>query len=68
MDWHEEIIQHIKDIGRSLIDNAEKIANDYKYNADLVITCYPTARDKHPSIIVEQEFVPEKIVEDICEV
>lgn len=63
MNYHEEIIQHIKDIGQSLIDNAEKIANDYKYNTDLVITCYPTARDECPHIVVEQEFIPEKIVE-----
>lgn len=63
MSWQEEIIQHIKDIGQSLIDNAEKIANDYKYNTDLTITCYPTARDEYPRIVVEQEFVPEKIVE-----
>lgn len=63
MSWKEEIIQHIKDIGQSLIDNAEKIANDYKYNSDLVITCYPTAKDCYPRIVVEQEFVPEKIVE-----
>ena len=63
MNYHEEIIQHIKDIGQSLIDNAEKIANDYKYNTDLVITCYPTARDEYPHIVVKQEFVPEKIIE-----
>ena len=63
MDWHEEIIQHIKDCGQSLIDNAEKIANDYKYNTDLVITCYPTKREEYPHIVVEQKFVPEKIVE-----
>lgn len=63
MNYHEEIIQHIKDIGQSLIDNADKIANNYKYNTNLTITCYPTAKDTHPSIVVEQEFVPEKIVE-----
>lgn len=63
MSWHEEIIQHIKDCGQSLIDNAENIANNYKYNANLVITCYPTAKEDCPHIVVEQEFVPEKIVE-----
>lgn len=62
-DSKEEIIQNIKDIGQSLIDNAEKIANNYKYLADLTITCYPGARDEYPRIVVETEFVPEKIVE-----
>lgn len=59
----EEIIQNIKDIGQSLIDNAENIANNYKYSADITITCYPSMRDEFPHIVVEQEFAPEKIVE-----
>lgn len=63
MSWQEEIIQNIKDIGQSLIDNAEKIANSYKYNVDITITCYPTAKDGGLRIVVEHEFVPEKIVE-----
>lgn len=57
------IVQNIKDCAQSIMDNAEKIANDYKYNANLVITCYPTAIEEYPHIVVEQEFVPEKIVE-----
>lgn len=59
----EELIQNIQDIGRSLIDNAEKIVNDFKYHTDLTITCYPTEKDNYPRIVVETEFVPEKIVE-----
>ena len=63
MNCREEIIQNIKDCGQSLIDNAEKIANDFKYHTDLTITCYPTEKDTAPRIIVETEFIPEKIVE-----
>lgn len=63
MDSREKLIQNIKDCGQSLIDNAEKIANDFKYHSDLTITCYPVERDSYPHIIVETEFVPEKIVE-----
>lgn len=59
----EKLIQNIKDIGQSLIDNAEKIANDFKYHTDLTITCYPCKKDEYPRIVVETEFVPEKIVE-----
>lgn len=59
----EELIRNIKDCGQSLIDNAEKIANGYKYHADLTITCYPTMRDECPSIVVETKFIPEKIIE-----
>ena len=60
---NETLIQNIKDIGQSLIDNADKIANDFKYHADLTITCYPCERDDYPHIVVETKFVPEKIVE-----
>ena len=33
-NFKEKLIQNIKDCGQSLIDNAEKIANDYKYNTN----------------------------------
>ena len=36
----QEIIQNIKDCGQSLIDNAENIANYYKYMTGIRITCY----------------------------
>lgn len=60
---NEKLVQNIKDIGQSLIDNAEKIANDFKYHTDLTITCYPAEKDNYPRIVVETEFVPEKIIE-----
>ena len=63
MDRHEELIQNIKDCGQSLIDNAEKIANNYKYSMNLTITCYPAEKDDCPHIVVEQEFAPEKFIE-----
>lgn len=64
MSWtKEELVQNVKDCGQSLIDNAEKIVNNFKYHTDLTIICYPTIKDQHPRIVVETEFVPEKIVE-----
>ena len=61
----EEIIQNIKDCGQSLIDNAENIANNYKYSdsSETVITCYPNDWDRGPFIRVETTFVPEKFIE-----
>ena len=58
----ETIIQNIKDCGQSLIDNAEKILNDYKYRQGLVITCYVDEVDREPYISIEEEFIPENIV------
>ena len=58
----ETIIQNIKDCGQSLIDNAEKIANDFKYHTNLIITCYPFDLDECPHIVVETGFIPENII------
>lgn len=58
----ETIVQNIKDCGQSLIDNAEKILNSYKYRTGLVITCYVDEYDKAPYINISEEFVPENVV------
>lgn len=59
----EEIVQNIKDCGQSIIDNAEKIANSYKYSYELVIICHPDDYNEGPHILVETTFAPEKFVE-----
>lgn len=64
MITREELIQNIKDCGQSLIDNAEKIVADYKYMADLTITCYVNETDRAPYINVSTEFIPENWIED----
>jgi hypothetical protein len=58
----ETIIQNIKDCGQALIDNAEKIVNDYQYREGLAITCYVDEYERAPYISVETEFVPENTV------
>ena len=62
-DSKERFIQNIKDCGQSIIDNAEKIAGDYKYQAEVVITCCPSHKNEPPHIVVETQFYPEKIIE-----
>ena len=59
----EEVIQNIKDCGQSLIDNAEKIVNDYKYTRRFTITCYVDERDQAPYISVDSSFYPERLIE-----
>ena len=62
----EDFIRHIKDCGQSLIDNAEKIYNDYEYPNGSTITCYITECDGSrdiPKIMIEQCFYPEKFIE-----
>lgn len=59
----QEIIQNIKDCGQSLIDNAENIANNYKYMTSLRITCYVDEHNEPPYISVDTDFVPEHFIE-----
>ena len=35
--YREELIEHIKACGQSIIDNAEKIVGDYKFDAGTYI-------------------------------
>ena len=59
---NEQLIQNIKDFGQSLIDNAEKIVNNYKYRQGITITCYVDECDRAPYISVDTEFIPENII------
>lgn len=64
----EDIIKNIKHCGQALIDNAENIANNYKYMSNLTITCYPAKRDYIPYISVDTDFIPEGIIEGTSDV
>jgi hypothetical protein len=63
MNWKEQTIQNIKDCGQSLIDNAEKIVNDYNFTIGITITCCVDKKDEAPYISVDSSFYPEKFVE-----
>ena len=58
---NEKFVQHIKDIGQSLIDNAETMV-DYQYLKDLVITCYVIDNEAAPYINVDAEYYPEGFI------
>ncbi len=57
-----QLIQNIKDFGQSLIDNAEKIVNNYQYRQGITITCYVDEYERAPYISVDTEFIPENII------
>lgn len=60
----EDLIRNIKDCGQSLIDNAEKIAADYKYRyGNMTITCYVDEEDRAQSISFTTEFIPERWID-----
>lgn len=63
-----DIVQNIKDCGQALIDNAENIANNYKYRCGLIITCYVDEAERSPYISVDTEFIPENFVKRYQEV
>lgn len=63
MNWKDKTIQNIKDCGQSLIDNAEKIVNNYNFTRGVTITCYVDEINEAPYISVNSDFYPEKFIE-----
>lgn len=64
-DNREKLIQKIKAIGQSLIDNAESIVGTEKHLSGLTISCYPNPFDDEvPDIRISKSFVPETWIEE----
>ncbi len=60
MQTTKDIVQKVRNCGISLIENAESIAGDYKYQHDLRITIDIPVTDKEPpDISVDTSFYPE---------
>ena len=56
----EQIVNNIKRCGQSLIDNAECIAGNYKYQTDLDIHITIPVYNGFPEIEVSTMFIPEE--------
>lgn len=65
MNCREKMIQNIKDMGQSLIDNAEEMVGNLKFLTDVTITCYVSEKDCPPYINVSTDFLPENFIERI---
>lgn len=61
--YKEELIEHIKACGQSIIDNAEKIIGDYKFDTGTYIELHVGDCDNAPYISVTKNFIPERFVE-----
>lgn len=57
------MIEHIKTCGQSIIDNAEKIAGDYKFDIGTYIKLHVGNCDEVPYISVAKDFIPERFIE-----
>ena len=60
---YDQMVEWLKDCGKSIIDNAETIVGGYQYQTgdlDVMITLNDTDA---PTISVNQQFVPEMLVE-----
>ena len=60
---HQEMIRQVREIGESLIKNAESIVGDEEYLCSLHISFEVNPRDEAPMITIERSFYPEKFVE-----
>lgn len=59
----EKLIVQIKSCGQTIIDNAERIAGGYKYQAEGLDIFIHLASNEAPSIHVEHDFFPDNIDE-----
>ena len=57
-------LQQIKDVGQSIIDNAESILGTEKYRSGFVIRA-EFEPHKPPIITIERKFLPEKLVDSL---
>ena len=57
-------LQEIKDVGQSIIDNAESILGKEKYRSSFTIRAeFPSKQP--PIITIERKFLPEKLVDSL---
>lgn len=63
----EDFIEQVKACGQSVIDNAEKIYNDFKYSCKGVRIEIEIDREIVPTISVINNFYPEMFVENISQ-
>jgi hypothetical protein len=61
----EDFVQHVKDCGQSIIDNAEKIINDFQYSCNGVRIEIQIDSESVPTISVIKNFYPEMFIENI---
>ena len=59
----EELARRIREIGESLIKNAESIVGTEEYIKSIHIFADVTATDRDPVINIDKEFCPERFVE-----
>lgn len=57
MDKRNEIVENIKEIGQSLIDNAEDIVGNCEYLRSLTITCYPMEGNEAPYYSIDRDII-----------
>lgn len=60
----EERLNQIKQVGQSIIDNAESILGDERFRTDLVIKATFYCHEL-PEIIIERHFIPETVIEGL---
>lgn len=61
--YREELIEHIKACGQSIIDHAEEIVGNYKFDTGTYIELHVGDRNEAPYISVTKDFIPEKFIE-----
>ena len=62
---HEEMVRQIREVGESLIKNAESIAGYEKYCKSVYISVTVDPLEAAPDISINREFTPERFMERV---
>lgn len=60
--YREELIEHIKACGQSIIDHAEEIVGNYKFDTGTYIELHVGDRNEAPYISVTKDFIPKNLL------
>lgn len=61
---NEKFVEYIRQCGKSIMDNAEKIANSFDYQTELDVAFHIGPDwNELPEIVVESRFIPKGIME-----
>lgn len=60
----EILVKQVRNIGQSIIDNAESIVGDYKYQTEIHISVDIKMDGSLPEIVAESRFYAEESIEE----
>lgn len=60
----EKLVEYIRECGKSIMDNAEQIANNFDYQTEIDVSFHiGPGMEELPEIVVDSRFIPKGIID-----